>query len=202
MNKMNVIGMMLAALVSDVVAGEAIPTVNFTVADARPEESKKQKILSLSITSCSYAIQRLGEKKAPGRLDALREDLVHIRGSALEGKQLEVLRYDIFFNNKAVLKGMVYVGHSGIIPEVMKDMGEECPKEKMKGGWFDVAELQHPHSPLIVEMEVTMDGQAHSVRALHAPPHELAGNFKKPEDGAEVRAVMRMAAETLAAKLP
>jgi hypothetical protein len=178
------------------------PAVNFTVADGRAEDDKKQKILSLMITSCSYAIQRVGDKKTPNRIDTLREDLVRIKGASLEGKTLNVSSYNIFFNNAAILRGMVYSQYGGIIPDLMKEKGAECPKEKMKGGWFDYAELTEPHSPLIVEMEASFDGQPHSVRVLYAPPRELPGNFKKPEDAQDLLVVMRKAAEALAAQLP
>lgn len=178
------------------------PAVNFTVVDGRTEDDKKQKILSYSITSCSYAIQRLGDKKTPNRIDVLREDLARIKGSALEGKSLNVSSYFIFFNNAAILRGMVYGSNGGIVSEVMKNYGVQCPKEKMKGGWFDYAELTEPHSPLIVELEASFDGQPHSVRVLYSPPRELPGNFKKPEDAEDLLVVMRQAAEALAAQLP
>jgi len=202
MKKTIALGIVMVGLARITGAQEAASAVGFSVADARAEGDKKQKILSLSITSCSYAIQRLGEKKAPGRIDALREDLAHAKGIALEGKKLEVSTYNIFFNNKAVLKGMVYAPHGGLVSDVMKEMGEECPREKMKGGWFDVTELQNPYSPLVVELEASLDGQAYPVRVVHAPAFELAGNFARPVDAAEVRAVMRMTADALAAKLP
>src|SRR5262249_29441353 len=106
------------------------------------------------------------------------------------------------FNNAAILRGMVYSQYGGLIPEMMKAHGAECPKEKMKGGWFDYAELTEPHSPLIVEMQASLDGKEDPVRVLYSPARELPRHFKKLEDAQDLLVVMRKAAESLAAQLP
>jgi hypothetical protein len=67
---------------------------------------------------------------------------------------------------------------------------------------FEYTELTEPHSPLIVEMDASLDGVAHTVRVLYSPPRELPGNFKKPEDAQDLLVVMHKAAEALAAQLP
>lgn len=183
-------------------ADESPAPPGFTVLDARDPAQTKQKILSLSITSCDYAVQRLGEKKAPGRLDALRTDLAALAGDALGGKTLRVSRYDIFYNNQAILRGMVYPQFGGVIVEALKEHGVNCPIEKTHGGWFDPATLEHPHSPIIIELAATLDDKPLNVRIVHAPPEELPGNFKHPEEARELAAAMREAAAALATQIP
>jgi hypothetical protein len=178
------------------------PAVNFTVADERAEPDKKQKMLSYAITSCDYGVQRLGDKKTPDRIGALHDDLVALKGAALEGKTLKVSRYHIYFNNSAVLRGMVYPQYTGLIPELMKEHGTNCPREKAGGGWFDLSELTGPYSPLILDVEANLDGVPHSVRVVFTPPRQLPGNFKKPEDATDLLAAMRKAAEALGGQLP
>jgi hypothetical protein len=195
------IHLVLLALTLTPGAVPAQDTVNFKVVDSRAEDDKKQKMLSYSITSCSYGIQRLGDKKTPPRIDVLREDLVRIKGAALEGKTLDVSSYHIFFNNSATLRGVVYGSNPGLIADLMKTHGAECPREKMKGGWFDYVELTAPYSPLIVEMVASLDGQPHTVRVLYSLSRELPGNFKKPEDAQDLLVVMHKAAEALATQL-
>lgn len=182
--------------------GEPAPVVeNFTVVDQRVDAEKKQKILSLIITSCDYGVYRLGDKKAPGRFDALHDDLARLKGAALAGKSLQVSRYNIYFNNAATLRGMVGAQYQGVLMDWLKEKGTHCPREKTSGGWFDASELTAPFPPLIVDLETTLDGVSRTVRVVHTPSLVTMGAFKKPEEQAEVTAAMRKAAEALAAQL-
>jgi hypothetical protein len=196
---MPIIAFSSVTLAQDATAPAA--ATSLVVVDGRAEPDKKQKMLSFIITSCDYAVQRLGDKKVPGRIAALQQDLAQIKGAALDGKTLTVSRYHIYFNNSAILRGMVYPQYTGVIPAMMKEKGVACPREKSGGGWFDVTELTAPFSPLILDIEASLDGAVHSVRVVHSPPRELPGNFKKPEDAADLAAAMRAAAEALASKI-
>jgi hypothetical protein len=55
--------------------------------------------------------------------------------------------------------------------------------------------------PLILDLEVSLDGAVHGVRVVHSPPPELPGNWKKPADATDLAAAMRAAAEALAAQI-
>jgi hypothetical protein len=190
-------------LVGPAAAQQASAAANgFTVSDERPEADKKQKSLSYMITDCDYAIDRLGEKKAPNRFATLRDELVALKGDGLAGKTLRVTRYDIYFNHQAATRASVYGSDKGLIVALMKKSGVDCPREKMKGGWFSPDELEFPTSPLIVEVEATLDGQAYSVRIVHAPPRPIDAFFQKPKDAPEYAALQHKIAAALAAKLP
>lgn len=162
MIRASVIGFLtLLATTSIAAESNEAPTptaAGLTILDERSAADKKQKVLSAGITSCEYGVYRLDEKRAPGRFDALRIALESAKGAALADKALHVARYDIFFNNGARLRGTTYAPYGGLVIEAMKGMGVNCPKEKMRGGWFDGSEITTPHGPIIIEMSVALDG--------------------------------------------
>jgi hypothetical protein len=176
--------------------------VNFTVIDERIESDKKQKTLSYLVTSCDYAVRRLGDKTAPNRVDALHDDLVRIKGAALEGKTLTVTQYNIYFNRNARMRGQVYSNYTGVVAGVMEKQGSNCPREKAGGGWFDAAELTGPFSPLVVDVKATLEGVPYNTRVVFTPAREVPGDFRTPEDVAILAAAMHKAAEAIAGQLP
>jgi hypothetical protein len=48
------------------------------------------------------------------------------------------------------------------------------------------------HRPF--DLEASLDGAVHSVRIVHTPSREFPGNFKKPQDAADLAVAMRAAA--------
>jgi hypothetical protein len=192
-----------ALLLASVVANAQVPATDgsFTVVDERPEADKKQKTYSLMITSCDYGVYRLADKKGPTRFDALHVDLAELRGAALAGKTLRVQRYDIHFNNAAWMRESVNSQFRGVIIDSLKSHGVGCPREKMKAGWFDPAELTAERAPLIVELTALLDDKPHDVRVVYTPTIAMWGRLTKPDELAEVRLAMRKAAEAFAATL-
>jgi hypothetical protein len=183
-------------------AAAAVTPVSLTIQDQRDPKETKQKILSLMITSCDYGVYRLGEKKAPGRFEALRKDLLELKGAALAGKSFTISRYNIYFNNAIPLRGMTFSQFGGALFDMLKEKGVNCPKEKTGPGWFELSEVTGPFSPLIVDFDASLDGIAHHVRVVHTPSLAMFGSFKEPQEVAELTATMRKVAEDLAAQLP
>lgn len=178
-------------------------TAGVTILDERAAADKKRKLLSMGITSCEYGVYRLDEKRAPGRFDALSIALESSKGVALAGKTLHVARYDVYFSNGARLRDMTYRAHTGgVVTGAMIGLGANCPREKMKGGWFAASEVTTPHGPIIVEMTVSLDGATYESRSVHSSSIEMMGGFKSPEEKAEMSAALKSAADALAAKLP
>jgi hypothetical protein len=180
------------------------PAASFTVIDERPEADKKQKTYSLMITSCDYGVYRLADKnkQGPGRFDTLRDSLAQLEGDALAGKTLRVPRFDIHFNNAIWMRESAGSLVGGALMESLKKRGVDCPREKMKAGWFDSAELNGDRAPVIVEIQALLDGATHEVRVVYTPAMAMWGRLTKPEELAEVDAAIRMAAAALAAKIP
>ena len=178
------------------------PAVNFTIVDARAEADKKQKILSLMLTSCNYGIYRLGEKRAPARFEALRDDLLGLKGEALRDKTLTVSRYNIYFNNSLALRGMMNMQFDGLFVDMLNERGMNCAHETIRDGWYSGSEVTGTNAPIIIDLEATLDGVAHQVRVVHSMAAQSMGAFKYPEEIADLAAARRKVAEALAAQLP
>lgn len=189
------------------------PEVALQVVDARPAKEKSSEIMSLAVTSCDYSIRRLGdETTVPSRLALLHADLVRALGSSLNGKALTVTHYTVHYNNGVAMRGGVYAmapvpmnplagAIQGATTALMKSFGSNCPKEKTTEGWFDAAENPGKHSPLIVEIGVTLDGRTYAVRSLHSPSQEFGGRFGDPEPARELFEALRRAHAALADKI-
>lgn len=161
--------------------------IDLRIVDSRPEKEKSSELMSLLITSCDYGIRRLGdETTVPPRMVLLRNDLVRSLGVAAHGKVLTVSHYTIHYNNAAALRGSIYGPGVGLVAAAMQSMGSNCPREKTAEGWYAASELNSPHSPLIVEIVASIDGQQHTVRSIYAPPREFGGRFGEPDAAREL----------------
>lgn len=167
-----------------VVLSEFRPAENaakLQIVDARPEKERSTEFISLSITNCDYGIRRLGdETPVPSRLVVLQSDLVRSLGTSAYGKVVTVAHYTIHSNSGAALRASVYGAKPGIIATVMEPIGSNCPKEKTSEGWYSADELNAPHSPIIIEIEASFEGQTHMIRSVYAPPVEFLGRFSEP----------------------
>jgi hypothetical protein len=130
----------------------------------------------------------------------LRQELSERLGALAQGQTVTVNRYVIFHNRREATRGSVFAGKSGLIPSAFKAAGDSCPEEKTTGGWFDPAETTTPFSPIIVQIEATMDGRTRSVRTVYSPSEELYG-FGEPAASEALFAAMRKATEALAQEL-
>ena len=171
------------------------------VIDQRADSDKSTEVLSYLVTSCDYAIRRLGDEvTTPSRLVLLQNDLARELGPVVEGKVLTVNRYTIHYNNSAVLRGAVYPGGAGAVGAVMKGIGSHCPREKTSGGWYEASEVNGPHSPLIVEIEATFGSQSLDVRTVYTPDQEFS-RFGEPAAARALFGAMERAHTLLAASI-
>jgi hypothetical protein len=191
----------LAATAQDATPATSVPTSTFTVLDERPEQDKKSKTGSYMITSCNYGVLRIGDKKMPDRFAALRTELAAIAGAPLDGKTLHVPLFNVYVNQSVGLRKMADENFDGALANAMINRGSSCPREKMDGGWFGGTEVSTLHSPLIVEMRVLIDGQAHDVRVVHSPTTALGGALRKPAELQELDAALRKTVQALATQL-
>ena len=173
------------------------------VVDARTAADKKSDILSLVITNCNYGIYQAGDDKiVPSRLDLLRDDLNTRLGANVAGKTLTVTRYWIHYNDAARLRGSVYGANAGLVAAVMEPMGANCPREKVRAGWYTGNEVNTPNAPFIVEIQANLDGKPHAVRVVYSPPESASAAFGQPASAKAMFAAMRKATDVLAAQMP
>jgi hypothetical protein len=167
------IGPALPATADDVSASPGV-----SVADARKASELKTGTLSNWITSCDYGIRRLGDDgEGPPKLVLLKQDLDAALPAALAGKTLTISKYAVFVNVSAALRRGTYGSNPGIVGAVMSGMGSNCSREGTTDGWYGATEVTSVFSPIVVEVEATLDGKAFSARIVYSPDYETEGEF-------------------------
>jgi hypothetical protein len=170
------------------------------VIDARPASDKDDHFLSLLVWSCDYSIRRIGDNRTvPSRMKLLQRDLSDRLGAHAHGQTVTVTRYVAYLNQRQ--ENRKDLGNYGPVGSLFKAAGSSCTKEKTSGGWYSPEEISTPNSPIVVEIEASMDGQTHAVRAVYSTSTELYGAFGEPAEAEALFAAMRKATDALAEQL-
>lgn len=188
-----VLGLAFTALATTSVLPRALAEEppGFSLRDTRPGDDKKTQNHSLIITSCNYGVRTIGDADmSPPPLEQMRASLAGSLGAALEGKELEVRRYHVEVNNAASLRGHMERAFAGLVTDVMAGMGAKCSRDKMEAGWFDASEVTTDNSPIIVEMQVVVDGKTLDVRNVYSPTIKWEPRLWKPESRESVNAAL------------
>ena len=174
----------------------------FTIVDSRPAPEREAKIISLLITSCNYGVRQIGDKNmVPDRVTLLSEDLNAAMGQELAGRSLVLNHYGVHFNHAEVLRNGAAKANPGLITSALKGVGSRCKREEMTAGWYEPDDVTTPYSPFIVEVTLTVDGKAHSVRSVYSPDKEVIPAWGDPESAAALFAAMKKANEKVIASL-
>ena len=159
-------------------ADDAPASPGVTLVDARKANELKTETLSNWITSCDYGIRRLGDDgEGPPKLALLKQGLDAALPAPLAGKTLTISKYVVFVNVSAALRRGAYGSHPGVVGAVMSGMGSNCSREGTTDGWYGATEVTSVFSPLVVEIEATLDGKAFSARIVYSPDYETEGEF-------------------------
>lgn len=150
---------------------ELRPNAGFTFVDARPGGQKSSGNESLLITSCDYGIYRLGDDKfTPDRVAVLRSDLDRALGAELAGRKVTLKNYTVHFNLSGRLRGQVAATHSGAIHALMNDQSVHgCAADDLTGGYTG-NEQTTAGPPLIVVIDLEVDGKAVHARWFENSP--------------------------------
>jgi hypothetical protein len=152
--------------------GEPAP---FQIRDARPPAELRSRTVSHLITGCNFGIQIFGDlgagEQSP-RLVRLREQIEGRIGDNLAGYELIVNRYQVSVYGgrsteiAAISAALGGAGGAAIAGSVSREgRSPRCSHEKMQAGWFDPADLEHPVSPIVVEIDATLEGITYHVDA-------------------------------------
>jgi len=157
------------------------PMAQFTWEDARPAGQGESGYESLLITRCVYGIYRLGDDRfTPDRVAVLRSDLEAEVGPQLAGKNVVLKNYTVHFNQAGSLRGSVAKGKTGIIHALMNDLSKHgCSAEDLEGGYVD-AEVTTEWSPLIVVIDLEVNGAMIHARWVESAPVQF--DTKTSED--------------------
>ena len=171
------------AMISDFMEVRNSP---FEFVDARPAQDKQTAFLSLSTSSCDYAIRRLGDEVSrPSKMDILHRDLVAGLGNQLTGKTVRVTHYAVYINRHASFLGAArgYYEVTGAVGALASaHIPDECTKDKVSGGWYELSELTSMNSPTVVELEIDVDGKAFIARAVYSEREFGNGALSSAQD--------------------
>lgn len=170
------------------------PAAGFAFVDARPEGQKSSGNESLLITSCDYGIYRLGDAKfTPDRVAVLRSDLDRALGAELDGRKVTLRNYTVHFNLSARLRGQVASNYTGAIPALMNDQKVNgCAADDLTGG-FIASERTTGGPPLIVVIDLEVDGKAVHARWFENSPGDDVVKTGTPEWDAWVSKALKSA---------
>ncbi len=155
---------------------ELLPGARLAWRDARHPLQKDSAIESLMVTSCAYGIYRIGDEEfTPDRVAVLRSDLDRALGAALAGKTVVLRNYTIHLNRAEALRKGVASSQKGLVAGLMNDTSVHgCKADDLRGG-FTGKERTTPYSPLVVVIDVEVDGKQIHARWVESPAKELGG---------------------------
>lgn len=128
-----------------------------TVVDKQSAKERTDKVYSGWIGGCASGVRRFGDETMyPDRIARLEKSLADAFGeTALAERTFEVVRYDIHLNGAAKFSEPTS-SLAGFEPTYK--LSPKCSREKMVAGWFDFRDIEHGNSPMIVDIEVVIDG--------------------------------------------
>lgn len=155
---------------------ELRPSSRFEWRDARPVDQKGSGWESVLITSCAYGAYKIGDDKyTPDRVAVLRSDLERALGTELTGRRVVLTAYTVHLNRAARLRGGVGATHKGLIPALLNDVSVHgCAPDDLEGG-YSGNENTTPFSPLIVVIDLEVDGKRIHTRWVASAAEEMGG---------------------------
>ena len=148
---------------------------SFTLEDKRPADNLDSEIESLSISNCAYGIYRAGtEDMTPTPADVVRNMLAARANDALAGRAVELRNFTMHVNSQLQLTNMTmaairaqYGGGGGPVAPEHAIIG--CAPDDLRGG-FVIDEIDEEASPMILVVDVAVDGVAYHGRCIGPSP--------------------------------
>ncbi|WP_156405428.1 hypothetical protein [Sphingomonas sp. Root710] len=162
----------LAVCVINVGMVAAAPPTSFIFSDNRIAGEDRPRTLSLLITSCQYGIRVLSDEgRSRDRITALKTALAEELGTALDGHTLNILSYQIYFNNAAVAANSAAGVVGGVAGALLtKDSTHaKCSHEKTPEGWFEAAETTNGNTPFVIQIRAQFDEVLVETRSVYSP---------------------------------
>jgi hypothetical protein len=193
----------------DVPAPAATP--GFTVADARPPEQLESGYESLSVTSCAFGSIRVGSEDMQPQPSVVVRDLLAARlGDRLDGREVALLNLAVHVNGAVDARQGVMDSipkpdgqqSPGLLAEAMIDLGKVgCAPDDLRGGY--VAGEVESTSPLVLVLDVAIDGVEHHARCIRpwpvpGPPSRRSPAEDQQRWGSAVAETAACAADRLA----
>lgn len=148
----------------------------FRWTDARSPEHKVSGAESVMITSCAYGAYRMGDDRfTPDYVALLRSDLDKALGDQLAGKTLTLRTYLVHVNRALELRAQVSAMNStsllgALVTSALNDTAVHgCGAADLRGSYLD-HEVKTAFSPLVVVIDLEVDGRPIHLRWVESPP--------------------------------
>ncbi|MEL7487783.1 MAG: hypothetical protein AAGJ87_11280 [Pseudomonadota bacterium] len=140
--------------------------------------------LSNRVDDCGYSIQRLETPRfASDRRARLESELSDAFGPRCLRQNLRIARYDMFLNAAARRRAAgeaIAAGAAGdFAQESPIEQRPACSRSAMPGGWFDPAELSNRNSPIVIEIDYSVDGTTRRFTTAYSPVRDLAAPLRR-----------------------
>ncbi len=160
--------------------------IEIHLVDKVPSKQTKKKTMSLMITSCKYASYQIGDKQLlETRMRMLQKHLSNELDSNMNGKTFVVKNFTIHVNATKNIKGAVQDTQVGIGAEIIKSMDKikvGCSGDDFFGGYtLDEVPEGNTWNPLIVVIDVEVDGELYHSRTVNIPTVNFKASTKYPE---------------------
>lgn len=177
----------------------------FELLDQRTEEERTTKWMSDYNRACSYTVRQFGdEATSPDRITLLRDSLDAMLHTELMGKTLLVTHYGIYLNSSGRARfpnngigGNALQGWIKAAMEIHVEHG--CRDEEITEGWLEPVKTRH--SPVIIQITVSLDGRTYYVRSFFSPDREIGIDLGTPEATAAIFGAVKKATDQLVAEL-
>lgn len=135
--------------------------------DQRPAKQLKSGFESLLITNCAYGSLRVGDEDIEPDLALLVASTLRRRfEERLDDKAISLQAFTVHLNNVAALRKQVGSMYTGLIPNLMNKQDKVgCAPDDIRGGYMS-GEVPAGAVPLIVAIDMQIDGQLFHARAI------------------------------------
>jgi hypothetical protein len=179
----------------------------FELIDQRPEDERTTRWLSNTNSSCVYTVRQFGDDAiSPDRVTLLRDNLDSRLHSELTGKTLLVTHYGIYINSsqRSRSSGSLRGGflQSMLDLAVESHIEHRCKPEEIAAGWLGSDDGKKAHSPVIIDITLSLDGRTLGVHSLYAPDREISIKTDDPDTASAISSAIKQATDQLITELP
>ncbi|MEH6415465.1 hypothetical protein [Pseudomonas sp. CGJS7] len=141
----------------------------FSFSDLRPPAQLKSAFESMLITKCSfYAIRVGGQDITPEPASIVQAALTERYGDRLAGRSVELTDFAVHLNSAAGYRAMQGRMITGLIPDLLNDKDKTGCSDDDTVGSYRVAEIGSSKAPIIVVVNLRIDGRPFHARAIAA----------------------------------
>jgi hypothetical protein len=159
-----------------------VPVRAYELVDQRNPKWFKSGFESLMVTNCAYGSMRIGDKDINPHFVVLLDSALGERfGNNLAGRVVTLHGFSVHLNNSLGLReGVRTMYGPGLADKLLNKKKVGCEPEDLLGG-YTVGEVQPGMPPVVVAIDLDIDGQHFFARAVTESPKPYPPRKKAPQ---------------------